>query len=177
MNPFAGYKRVGNDNTLLLGVSMQLKVRDHNQADIARAEADLKSAEFRLQLVKNHALAEVESAYASMQTAADIVQTFQRELLQQADETQSIAISAYEEGGTELLPVLRRSAPGQKFDSNTSKHCSTIERASSKWSLQQEGTFSREEFQYKQSHVGRDASHFCRSIRSWNIPSSKVGRR
>jgi cobalt-zinc-cadmium efflux system outer membrane protein len=106
MNPFAGYKRVGNDNTLLFGVSMQLKVRDHNQADVARAEADLKSAEFRLQLVKNHAVADVESIYASMQTAADIVQTFQRELLQQADETQSIAISAYEEGGTELLPVL-----------------------------------------------------------------------
>jgi cobalt-zinc-cadmium efflux system outer membrane protein len=106
MNPFAGYKRVGNDNTLLLGVSMQLKVHDHNQADIARAAADLKSAEFRLQLVKNHALAEVESAYASIQTTAEIVQTFQRELLQQADETQSIAISAYEEGGTELLPVL-----------------------------------------------------------------------
>ena len=106
MNPFAGYKRVGNDNTLLFGVSMQLKVRDHNQADVARAEADLKSAEFRLQLVKNHAVADVESIYASMQTAADIVQTFERELLQQADETQSIAISAYEEGGTELLPVL-----------------------------------------------------------------------
>jgi cobalt-zinc-cadmium efflux system outer membrane protein len=106
MNPFAGYKRVGNDNTLLFGVSMQLKVRDHNQADVARVEADLKSAELRLQLVKNHALAEVEMAYAALQTATGLVQTFQRELLQQADETRAIAISAYEEGGTELLPVL-----------------------------------------------------------------------
>src|SRR5678815_3293682 len=69
-------------------------------------------------------------------------------------------------GEPSSCPSLRRSAPGQKFDSNTSKHYSTIEQASSKWSLLQEGTFSREEFQYKQSHVGRNASHFCRSIRS-----------
>ena len=42
ISPFAGYKRVGNDNTLLLGVNIPLKVRDRNQAEIARAEADIK---------------------------------------------------------------------------------------------------------------------------------------
>lgn len=106
ISPFAGYKRVGSDNTLLFGVSVPLKVRDQNQGEIARAENDLRSVETKLQLARNHAVAEVESAYAGLQSARELVETFQSELLQQADESQAITISAYEEGGTELLPVL-----------------------------------------------------------------------
>ena len=41
-----------------------------------------------------------------MQSARELVETFQGELLQQADESRAITIGAYEEGGTELLPVL-----------------------------------------------------------------------
>jgi outer membrane protein, heavy metal efflux system len=104
--PFAGYKRVGNDHTVLFGVNVPLKVRDQNQAEIARADVDVKTAEMRLQLVRNHALAEVESAYAALQISRELVETFEKELLQQADESRTITIAAYEEGGTELLPVL-----------------------------------------------------------------------
>ena len=106
ISPFAGYKRVGNDNTLLFGVNIPLKLRDHNQAEIARAEADVKMAQSRLQLARNHASAEVEAAYAALQTSRELVTTFQNELLQQADESRTITLAAYEEGGTELLPVL-----------------------------------------------------------------------
>jgi cobalt-zinc-cadmium efflux system outer membrane protein len=106
LSPFAGYKRVGSDNTVLAGVNIPLKVRDTNQAEIARVESDIKAAELRLQIVRNHALAEVEAAYAGLQSAKDLVQTFRAELLDQADEARTITIAAYEEGGTELLPVL-----------------------------------------------------------------------
>lgn len=106
ISPFAGYKRVGSDNTLLFGVNVPLKIRDHNDGEIARAEADLKMAEAKLQLTKNHALAEVESAYTGLQAARELVETFENELLKQADESRDITIAAYEEGGTELLPVL-----------------------------------------------------------------------
>jgi outer membrane protein TolC len=34
------------------------------------------------------------------------VDTFQNGLLEQADESRTISVAAYEEGGTELLPVL-----------------------------------------------------------------------
>jgi outer membrane protein TolC len=97
---------VGNDHTVLFGVNIPLKVRDHNQAGIARASVDLKTAEMRVQLARNHALAEVEAAYAALQTSRSLVETFETELLQQADESRTIALAAYEEGGTELLPVL-----------------------------------------------------------------------
>jgi len=106
ISPFAGYKRVGEDNTLLFGVTVPLKVRDRNQAGIARAETDAKTAQTRLQLTRNRALAEVEAAYEALQTAREQAQTFQNELLRQADESTSITLAAYEEGGTELLPVL-----------------------------------------------------------------------
>src|SRR5437899_2467666 len=40
ITPFVGYKRLASDNTVMFGVSIPLKVRDRNQAGIARAEAD-----------------------------------------------------------------------------------------------------------------------------------------
>lgn len=106
ISPFAGYKRVGTDNTVLFGVNIPLKVRDRNEAEIARAEVDIKNAQARLQLARNHALADVESAYAALQSSRELVETFQSDLLRQADESRTITLAAYEEGGIELLPVL-----------------------------------------------------------------------
>jgi cobalt-zinc-cadmium efflux system outer membrane protein len=106
ISPFAGYKRVGDNNTLLFGVNIPLTLRNRNQAEIARAEADVKAAESRLQIARNHALAEVEAAYAALQTSRELVEMFQNEMLRQADESRTITLAAYEEGGAELLPVL-----------------------------------------------------------------------
>jgi cobalt-zinc-cadmium efflux system outer membrane protein len=106
VNPFAGYKRVANNNTVMLGVSIPLKTHDRNEAGIARATSDERAAQVQLQIVRNRALAEVESAYAAFETARDQVQTFRNELLNQADESRSIALAAYGEGATPLLPVL-----------------------------------------------------------------------
>jgi cobalt-zinc-cadmium efflux system outer membrane protein len=106
VTPFVGYKRLANDNTVLFGISTPLKIRDRNQAGIARAQADIKAAQSQLQLTRNRAVAEVESAYAAFQTARDQVQTFRNELLNEADESRSIALAAYQEGATQLLPLL-----------------------------------------------------------------------
>ena len=106
LSPFAGYKRIGTDNSVSFGVSVPLKIRDRNQAGIARAETDTKTAKTQLQLVRNRVLAEVETAYEAFQTAREQVQTFRSELLNQADESRTIALAAYEEGGTDLLPFL-----------------------------------------------------------------------
>ena len=106
LNSFVGYKRVGNDNTVIAGVTVPLRIRDRNQAGIARAEADVKTAQTNLQLQRSRALAEVETAYEGFQAARDQVRTFQDGLLMQVDESRSIALAAYEEGGTDLLPLL-----------------------------------------------------------------------
>lgn len=106
LSPFVGYKRVAADNSLLFGVSIPLRIRDRNQAGIARAEADAKTAAAQLRLNQNRALADVEAAYEAFQTSREQVQLFRNELLRQADESGTIALAAYEEGGTDLLPVL-----------------------------------------------------------------------
>jgi cobalt-zinc-cadmium efflux system outer membrane protein len=106
ITPYGGYKRVAGDNTLVLGVLIPLKVRDRNQAGIARAEAEAKAVQADYEVAQSHALADVESAYAAFQTARDQVQTFRDELLNQADESRSIALAAYEEGAAELVSVL-----------------------------------------------------------------------
>lgn len=106
ITPFAGVKRVGIDNTLLFGVTIPLRINDRNQAGIARAVAEEKVAQTGLAIVRNRALAEVEAAYRAYETAREQVATFQRELLQQANESYTIALAAYQEGATELLPLL-----------------------------------------------------------------------
>ena len=106
ITPFAGVKRVGIDNTLLFGVTIPLRINDRNQAGIARAAAEEKIANTELTIARNRALAEVESAYRAYETARDQVATFQRELLQQANESYTISLAAYQEGATELLSLL-----------------------------------------------------------------------
>ncbi len=104
--PYAGYRRLGSDNTIVAGISIPLKTRDHNEAPIARAESELKIAQKQAEIVRNRVLAEVEAAYEAFQTTRQQVETFRNELLNQADESRSIALAAYEQGATELLPVL-----------------------------------------------------------------------
>ncbi|HLH32994.1 MAG TPA: TolC family protein [Terriglobia bacterium] len=104
--PYAGYRRLGSDNTIVAGISIPLKTRDKNQAGIARAESEVKIAQKRAEIVKNRVLAEVEAAYEAYQTSRQQLETFRNELLNQADESRSIALAAYEQGATELLPVL-----------------------------------------------------------------------
>jgi cobalt-zinc-cadmium efflux system outer membrane protein len=106
ITPFAGVKRVGVDNTVLFGVTIPLRINDRNQAGNARAVAEEKVAQLDLARMRNRALADVELAYRAYETARSQVETFQRELLQQANESYSVSLAAYQEGATELLPLL-----------------------------------------------------------------------
>lgn len=106
ITPFAGYKRVGVDNTVQFGITIPLRLNNKNQGEIARAVADEKVATTEVALTRNRVLAEVESAYRAYETARAQVETFQRELLTQADESRDVAQFAYREGATDLLPLL-----------------------------------------------------------------------
>jgi outer membrane protein, heavy metal efflux system len=106
ISPWLGYKRVATDDTVWFGVAIPLKLRDRNQAGIARSAAEQKAASVLLEVAKSHTIAEVRAAYEAFQTAREQVQTFRNELLNQADESRSIALAAYQEGATPLLSVL-----------------------------------------------------------------------
>jgi cobalt-zinc-cadmium efflux system outer membrane protein len=106
ISPFVGYKRLATDNTVMAGITVPLKIRDKNQAGIARAQADQRAAGTLLEVAKSHTIAEVSAAFEAFQTAREQVQTFRDELLNQADESRTIALAAYREGATPLLSVL-----------------------------------------------------------------------
>jgi len=106
ITPFAGFKRVGVNNTVLFGVTIPLRINDKNQAAIARSVADEKIAQTEATLVRNRVLAEVESAYLTYETAKSQVKVFQDNLIPKSEESLSITLIAYKEGATDLLPLL-----------------------------------------------------------------------
>jgi outer membrane protein, heavy metal efflux system len=106
VSPFVGLRRVGENNTVLFGISIPLPIIDRNEGGIARARADARAAESELELQRNRTLAEVEVAYRAWENARQRSAAFDQGLLRQADEAQSIARAAYQEGAIELLPYL-----------------------------------------------------------------------
>jgi cobalt-zinc-cadmium efflux system outer membrane protein len=106
VSPFVGLRRVGENNTVLFGVSIPLPIIDRNEGSIARARAEARAAEADLALQRNRVLAEVEAAYRAWENARDRAAAFDQGLLRQADEAQSIARAAYQEGAIELLAYL-----------------------------------------------------------------------
>lgn len=106
VTPYAGYKRVGRDNTVLAGVTVPLPIGNRNQSGIARAEAEKRVGETTVSLVRNRTLAEVEAAYRAYETAREQVRAYEAGLLKQADESREIQLSAYQEGATELISLV-----------------------------------------------------------------------
>ncbi len=104
--PFVGLRRVGENNTLVFGISIPLPLHDRNQGGIARAVAEEKSSEAELALHRNRVLAEVESAWHAWQTARVKTAAFERQMLRQAEESHAIALSAYQEGVLGLVEYL-----------------------------------------------------------------------
>lgn len=106
VTPYAGYKRVGRDNTVLAGVTVPLPIGNRNQSGVARAEAEQKVAETNVNLVRNRTLAEVDAAYRAYETAREQVRAYEASLLKQADESREIQLGAYQEGATELITLI-----------------------------------------------------------------------
>ena len=106
VSPFLGYRRVGENNTVLFGISIPLPLTDRNQAAIARAVAEEKGAQTEAAQQRHRALADVESAWAAWQTARSRVAAVESGLLPQAAESLEIARAAYRDGAIGLLEYL-----------------------------------------------------------------------
>jgi cobalt-zinc-cadmium efflux system outer membrane protein len=106
VSPFVGYRRVGENNTVLFGITIPLPLSDRNQAAIARASAEEKVAHAEAAQHRQRVLAEVESAWAAWQTARTRVAAVESGLLPQATESLEIATAAYRDGAVGLLEYL-----------------------------------------------------------------------
>jgi outer membrane protein, heavy metal efflux system len=106
VSPYAGYHRIGENNTALFGITIPLPLTDRNQGGIARAVAEEKTARAEAVLHRNRVVAELESAWTAWQTAQARVRAFESTLVRQAEESRDIARTAYREGAIGLLEYL-----------------------------------------------------------------------
>jgi outer membrane protein, heavy metal efflux system len=101
-----GYKRNGPDNAMIAGVQINLPLFDRNQGAIAASEADARSAEDNVAVLRNQIVSEVTLARQEYQMRRDqYLQTFQP-LLNRAIEISDISRAAYREGGLDLVRLL-----------------------------------------------------------------------
>jgi cobalt-zinc-cadmium efflux system outer membrane protein len=105
IEPFMGYRRAGENNTLVFGIAIPFPIYDRNQAGIARAVAEQQLAVTDLALQRNRALAELESAWQAWQAARGQMGSFEAGV-RQAEEVRAVALAAYQEGAIGLLEYL-----------------------------------------------------------------------
>lgn len=106
VSPFLGLRRVGENNTILFGISIPLPVYDRNQGGIARAIAEEKTADAEFALERTRVLADVEMSWHAWQSARAQAASFERELMPQAEESRAIALAAYQDGAIGLVEYL-----------------------------------------------------------------------
>jgi len=106
LEPFAGYKRVASSNTVIFGIRLPLNFRDRNPDGIARATSQRRIAEAELGALESRAQAEVDVAYASYLAAVAQIEIYQDALIGPSAEVRDIALVSYEEGATDLAPLL-----------------------------------------------------------------------
>jgi cobalt-zinc-cadmium efflux system outer membrane protein len=113
-----GYKRNGADNAIYAAVSAPLPFYNRNQAQIARAQAEVEAARAELRHAQNMVLAELAAARRAVELNQRQVESLRAEFLSLADESQSVSLAAYREGAADLLTLLdaqRARSQAQEF--------------------------------------------------------------
>jgi cobalt-zinc-cadmium efflux system outer membrane protein len=102
-----GVRRLEIDNAtaVVAGISLPLHIFDRNRGNIAAAEAELRGAEARAQVVRLDARAAANSAQALID-AADLRAAAADRTLATAEETYRLARIAYEAGKSPLIELL-----------------------------------------------------------------------
>lgn len=108
----------GNGNSIGVSVQVPLFTRYYFQGEIAASAAALESAEAGLERARARAGAEIASALASLQSAAERVRRNRDELLVAAEKSARAAEFAYQNGAVGVMDVLdaRRTLRATRLD-------------------------------------------------------------
>ncbi|MCC6264058.1 MAG: TolC family protein [Bryobacterales bacterium] len=94
------------DNTLSVGLSIQLPVRNRNQGNIQAAIARRHAAGLRRSYLEQAVRRDVTNAYSRYDAAMRAVRIFDEDVLKQAQENVAIVRAAYDAGELRLLDVI-----------------------------------------------------------------------
>ena len=101
-----GYKRTAGFDTVLVGVQINLPVRNKNQGAIAAAAAEETAASSVLQYARRSAKTEIDALRGEYTQKKQVVEEILPPLRAQAAETSRIAQAVYREGASDLLRLL-----------------------------------------------------------------------
>jgi cobalt-zinc-cadmium efflux system outer membrane protein len=101
-----GYKRNLNENSVVYGVTIPIKIFNRNEGGIARALAEQERAGNLATQATNQILLEIRKAYNAVQVHRERVTYIEKESIKKADETQQIVTVSYRLGGVDLINLL-----------------------------------------------------------------------
>ena len=101
-----GYKRNLNENSVVYGVTIPLKIFNRNEGGIGRALAEQERAGNLACQTTNQILLEIRKAYNAVQIHRERVTYIEKESIKKADETQQIVTASYRLGGADLITLL-----------------------------------------------------------------------
>jgi outer membrane protein, heavy metal efflux system len=101
-----GYKRNLRDNSYVLGVTVPLKIFDHNEGGILRADAEQRRADNLESVIQKEIELEVQQAYNAMEINSRRVDYIRTQHLKKAEEAGSVTLASYNLGGATLIDYL-----------------------------------------------------------------------
>ncbi|MGH9445072.1 MAG: TolC family protein [Terriglobia bacterium] len=100
------YTHVSNLNNASLFGSIEIPIFNRNQGEIARTRDAITQAQESEQATSDQVLTDVQDAYASVESNAQVVQLYQSGYLKEAQESRDISQYAYRRGAASLLDFL-----------------------------------------------------------------------
>ena len=100
------YGHLGPDNTVGIGVSINLPIHDRNQGNIARSQVAVRQAVEAEAAARFAAVTDVVNAYAAFETNQKIVGLYTSGYLDQARQSLQITTYVYQRGAGTLLDLL-----------------------------------------------------------------------
>ena len=101
-----GYKRTDGFNTLVLGVTVPLKMFNRNEGSIASAEAELARARNQAALTRTAVLLDLQKAYNTVKTNEERVRYIEQQSLGKSEESRKIVTNSYQLGEANLIDLL-----------------------------------------------------------------------
>jgi outer membrane protein, heavy metal efflux system len=102
----AGYKRNLQENSVVFGVAVPLRIFNRNEGGIARARAEKDRVEKVSTQMRNQVLLDLRKAYNAVQINRERVAYIEGQAIKKANEAHQIVLAAYRLGGFDLINLL-----------------------------------------------------------------------
>jgi outer membrane protein, heavy metal efflux system len=101
-----GYKRSGENNSFVLGVTIPLQIFNRNEGEIIRADAEKRRAINLAAAARKDVQLEVQQAHTAVEINRQRVDYMRTQQLRKAEEVSKVTLDSYNLGGSTLIDYL-----------------------------------------------------------------------